>query len=202
MKLSELESILGSKFPKKWHEIHDTGAMEWLETGSDNWLENRERYLNDPKAFLILSCDCEPLMFDEIPERLDELNEWISWRGEYDGARLKRGIKLIPFAQRGNGDLYCFLYEGEDEPKIILYCHDFYEDSCLMWKNLDELLYDCMLDAVEPEYGDDVDDEHWQAHLGFLTEEQRTRLIGRSREDIYDEYLCMPEQTENIFESI
>ena len=63
MTLSELESIIGVKFPKKWHEIYNTGAMEWLEAGVG--------------VFLMLSCDCEPLMFDEIPERIEEVGEWI-----------------------------------------------------------------------------------------------------------------------------
>ena len=79
MKLSELESKLGIKFPKKWHEIYDTGAMEWLEISAEKFREDSDRYTSDPKSFLMLNCDCEPLPFDEIPERLDEIREWISW---------------------------------------------------------------------------------------------------------------------------
>lgn len=131
MKLSELESKMGVKFPKKWHEIYDTGAMEWLEIGGEKFRENSERYRNDPKAFLMLYGSCEPLFFDEIPEYLDELNEWISWRTKDDGAVLKDGLTLIPFGHNAGGDLYCFLYDGDrnSEPKIILYFHDCFEDQ-------------------------------------------------------------------------
>lgn len=203
MNLSELENSIGAKFPKKWHEIYDTGAMEWLEVGSEVFRANRDKYLNDPRAFLILGgCDCEPLMFEEIPERIKWVGELVSWRIEYDGAVLRKGLTLIPFAMRANGDLFCFVYEGSltDEPKIILYCHDCFEDEYLMWANLDELLYECMLEACDPDFGVDISNESWQAHLNYLTEQQRKRLVGRSGEELYGEYLALPEITENIWE--
>ncbi len=176
--------------------------MEWLEAGVGVFRKNRDKYLNDPKAFLMLSCDCEPLMFDEIPERIEEVGEWISWRTEHDGAALKKGVALVPFAMRGNGDLFCFICQGDlmDEPKIMLYCHDCYEDEYLMWTSFDELLYECMLQTADPDFGDDITDEHWQMHLDYLTEEYRTRLVGRSREDMYNEYLNLPEIMESIWE--
>lgn len=31
MKLDQIESILDISFPKKWKDIHSTGAMEWME---------------------------------------------------------------------------------------------------------------------------------------------------------------------------
>ncbi len=37
-------------------------------------------------------------------------------------------------------------------------------------------------------------------HLDYLTEEYRTRLVGRSREDMYNEYLNLPEIMESIWE--
>ena len=68
MKLMELEQQLGILFPKKFHEIYETGAMEWLEMNSEQIQKNRNDYLQDTKAFLMLNCDCEPYSFDEIPE--------------------------------------------------------------------------------------------------------------------------------------
>lgn len=203
MKLSELESKFGVKFPKKWLKIYDTGAMEWLEIGGEKFRESPERYLSDPKAFLMLNCDCEPLPFDEIPERIDEIQEWISWRTKHDGAVLKEGLTLIPFAMTGRGDLHCFLYEENtnSEPKIILYTHDCFEDRYLKWNDLEQLLYECMLEAADPDYGGDPEDETWQTHLNYLTEEDRAKLIGRTAEDLYDEFLGLPEDPEN-FENI
>lgn len=45
-----------------------------------------------------------------------------------------------------------------DEPKIILYCHDCYEDEYLMWTSFDELLYECMLQTADSDFGDDITD--------------------------------------------
>ena len=42
MTLAELEKELDVTFPKKFHEIYDTGAMEWVEAGHEKFTENRE----------------------------------------------------------------------------------------------------------------------------------------------------------------
>ena len=73
MKLMELEQQLGISFPKKFHEIYETGAMKWLEMNSEQIQKNRNDYLQDTKAFLMLNCDCEPYSFDEISEAMDTL---------------------------------------------------------------------------------------------------------------------------------
>ena len=45
MKLMELEQQLGISFPKKFHEIYETGAMKWLEMNSEQIQKNRNDYL-------------------------------------------------------------------------------------------------------------------------------------------------------------
>lgn len=82
MKLMELEQQLGISFPKKFHEIYETGAMKWLEMNSEQIQKNRNDYLQDTKAFLMLNCDCELYPFDEISEAMDTLKEWIQCREE------------------------------------------------------------------------------------------------------------------------
>ena len=112
MKLMELEQQLGISFPKKFHEIYETGAMKWLEMNSEQIQKNRNDYLQDTKAFLMLNCDCELYPFDEISEAMDTLKEWIQCREEDEEQSLLEGITLIPFGHGGNGDLYCFLDTG------------------------------------------------------------------------------------------
>ena len=51
MKADEIENILEFRFPEKWKDIHSTGVMEWME----------------------LECDCEPLFFEDIPKKSEEL---------------------------------------------------------------------------------------------------------------------------------
>ena len=48
MTLSELEKNLDVKFPEKFHEIYEPGAMEWIAAGNKKFNENKykkEQYL-------------------------------------------------------------------------------------------------------------------------------------------------------------
>ncbi len=185
MKLSELEQKLSVQFPTKFHEIHATGAMEWVELSLAQFRENRDRYLNDPTAFMMLNCDCEPLFFEEVLPRMEELSEWLRWREEDEKQVLKDGITLIPFAHMGSGDLYCFLYEeGKCEPAVILYAHDDYGNPDIIGRNFEEFLYVMMLNSVS--YEEDVDGDNWKNHLSYLTEEYRAQLDGKDADALTD----------------
>ena len=149
--------------------------------------KNGEEYIFNPNSFLMLECDCEALFFDDIPERLDILKEWISWREEDENLVFDDNKKLIPFAQTGGGDLYCFLYENSaDEPKIVLYFHDVYDDPQLEANSFDEFLYVILLSSASWEGV--IDDEHWRAHYQLLNEEYKQKIDNRSVEDLAEEY--------------
>ena len=187
MKLDQLENILDFQFPKKWKEIHSTGVMEWVEQSLQEFRENKEKYINDPKCFFMLDSDCEPLFFDDIPKRLEELKEWISWREEDDNVSLKEGVKLIPFAQNGGGDLYCFLEEGNvEEPQIVLYYHDDYTGPVLEANSFDEFIYVTLLASAS--WSEDIDNDSWKAHYQLLNDEYKRKIDGRTAEELADEY--------------
>ncbi|MBQ8827344.1 MAG: SMI1/KNR4 family protein [Oscillospiraceae bacterium] len=187
MKLTDIETKFEVKFPKKWHEIYETGAMEWMETENSEFIKNVHKYTDDPKAFFMLDCDCEPLSVWDIEERAGELKEWISWRCEDEGESFDESVKLVPFAMTGAGDLYCFMYKPDaDEPEVILYLHDEYDDPDIIGRDFDEFLYVMMLNAVS--WDEDIDGEHWQAHLEYLSDEYRSKLEGKSSEELSEEY--------------
>ena len=120
----------------------------------------------------MISCDCEPLSFESIPERLEELNEWISWREEDEDLVFDGRLKLIPFAQTSGGDLYCFLYEKDvEEPKIVVYFHDVNDDPQLEANSFEEFLYVELLASASWE--GNIDNEHWRAHYDLLSEEYK-----------------------------
>lgn len=187
MTLKEIESILEIKFPKKWQEIHSKGMMEWMELSIEQFRENREQYIHNPNSFFMFESDCEPLFFDEIPERIEELKEWISWREEDEKITFDDSITLIPFAQTGCGNLYCFLYEkGVNEPKIVLYFHDVYDDPQLEAKSFDEFLYVQLLSSAS--WKGEIDNEHWKKHLLLLNDEYKSKINGRNANDLAEEY--------------
>ena len=50
----------------------------------------------------------EPMLFEEIPERAGELAERLTWRREDKGETLRGGVKLVPIAASGSGDMPCW----------------------------------------------------------------------------------------------
>lgn len=186
MKLAEVEKLFGVAFPKKFHEIYDTGAMEYLELPLLEFQKVRDKYINDPKAFMMMNGECEPLFFEEIPQRADELNEWLSWRAEDEEETVREGMRLVPFAQTGGGDLYLFLYENDTEPKVVLYYHDCFDDPLLCGRDFDEFLYYAMLDALQ--WDEDMNGAAWQAHLNYLGDEYRAKIAGKSAEELLKDF--------------
>ena len=187
MKLDQVESILDIKFPKKWTDIHSMGAMEWMEQSIQEFSENKEKNINDPKAFLMLECDCEPLFFEDIPKRLEELKEWISWREEDEKIALNEDVRLIPFAQNGGGDLFCFLYEKDvEEPRIVLYYHDDYSGPLLEASSFDEFIYVILLESAS--WSGDIDNDYWKSQYQLLNNEYKKKIDGRTAEELVEEY--------------
>lgn len=187
MTLNHIEKMLQIQFPKKWWEIYSKGMMEWMELSIEEFREKKEEYIYNPNSFFMMRCDCEPLFFDEIPERIEELKEWISWREEDEKLIFDDSMKLIPFAQTGGGDLYCFLYENAvKEPKIVVYFHDVYDDPQLEANSFEEFLYVELLASASWE--GEIDNEYWRAHYELLNEEYKNKIGNRSAKELAKEY--------------
>lgn len=187
MKLFELERQLGVTFPKAFHNIYETGAMKWLEMSNEEIRYNREAYINDSKAFLMLNCACEPYLFDEIPKAIETLKEWIGWQEQDRKVTLLKEITLIPFGHNGGGDMYCFLYsKSSSEIRIVLYYHDEYGNPEIVGHDFDEFLYIQMLDAVENE--EDINGENYQNQITYLKDTYRQKIINKDTDTLIDDY--------------
>ncbi len=198
MTLAELEKSLDVKFPKKFHEIYETGAMEWLEVDGEK--ENRDFYMNDPDAFFVLSGDPFPISFESIPEYIRELYDAIEFHEKLMNVRLDEKFRFIPFAMNGYFDYYCFMYEkGSDEPKIVMVEHNLRYNPEIIGRDFDEFLYLMMLSCVEyvveeaEFFGDDayfseLEGEQWKNHLGWLLPEYRKIITESTPEMLADFY--------------
>lgn len=204
MKLSQVEELLGITFPKKFHEIYETGAMEWLELSFEEFQKDRDKYINDPKAFMMMNGEFEPLSFEEIPERANELAERLSWRAEDKGETVREGITLVPFAQSGRGDLHLLVFEGDTEPKVVMYYADCYYAPQLWGRSFDECLFYAMLEALQ--WDEDMNGAAWRAHLEYLSDKYRAKIAGKSAEELSEDFerlgLELDKNAVNIFEVI
>lgn len=204
MTFAELEKSIDVKFPEKFHEIYKTGAMEWIEAGSEKFNGNREHYLNAPNAFLMLYSDAEPIFFEDIPECISSLNEIIGWIEEDNDVKLDEKYRLVPFAMNGGGDFYCFLYEnGTDEPKIIMVTHDVCDLPELIAKDFDEFLYimmlSCAANAADEEDFSELEGEQWENHLGWLLPEYKNKIKNTVPEKLADFYWAINFDEAEIF---
>ena len=188
MNLQKLEKKIGVKFPSKWRKIYQTGAMKWLELSKKIFSSEKNNCIYNPNSFMILNCDCELILFDEIPKQIQKLKRWIKEREQDEGSEFDKRITLIPFGQSAAGDLYCFLYENEEnfEPKVVLYMHDEYGNPDIIGENFDEFLYIQMLSAVA--YEEDVQGQHWQNHLNWLLESYRKMIENKSVDELINMY--------------
>lgn len=207
MKLSELESKFGVTFPKKFHEIYETGAMEWLEYSFEEFQKVRDKYTNDPKSFMMMiHGEFEPLAFSEIPERAEELAEWLSWREEDEEETLREGVKLVPIAQTGGGDLHLLVFDGENEPYVIQYQHDGFDMPVLWGRSFDECLYYALLESLQwsdsPDEG--MNEAAWQYQLNYLSGEYRAKIEGKTAEELMSDFKALGSELDkidlNIFE--
>ncbi len=200
MTLDELTSKLGIKFPKKFSEIYETGAMEWLEYSFEDFRTVRDRYINDPKSFMMIHGEFEPLMFSEIPERAEELAEWLSWRAEDTGETLREGVKLIPIAQTGGGDLHLLVFDGETEPKVIQYQHDDYDKPVLWGRNFDECLYYALLESLQwsDSPNEDINGAVWQYQLNYLSGEYRAKIEGKTVEELMNDFKALGSELDKV----
>lgn len=196
MKLAEIEKQFGVTFPKRFHEIYDTGAMEWLEYSLEEFQKVRDKYINDPKAFMMIHGEFEPLAFSEISERAEELAEWLSWRAEDTGETLREGVKLIPIAQTGGGDLHLLVFDGDKEPMVIQYYHDHYDDPMLWGRSFDECLYYALLESLQ--WNEDTNGAAWRYQLNYLSDEYRVKIEGRTAEELSDDFEALGSELDKI----
>lgn len=188
MTLEQLEIEMDVKFPNRFHEIYNTGAMEWLTVEREVFLSKRNQFLNNPKSFMFLSCMCEPIPFADISIWNTELKERLQAWEEIENVHLKQDIKLVPFGQSCGGDIYCFLYQNEvEEPMVIQIWHDTFDPPSIEGRDFDEFMYYQLLDSLQSD-DTDTNDAAFLAHMEFLQPQYVEKIIGKDKNILLDEY--------------
>jgi hypothetical protein len=201
MTLNELETRQEVRFPQAFHRIYDSGAMKWLELTRAELKARIEEYVSDTAAFLMLDCDCEMYLFEEIQSAAEELAQLSRWQEEDKKLKIRDGLRIVPFGHSGGGDIYCLLYTPENsEPMVIRYFHDSYEAPQIMGRDFDEFLYIQLLLAAENEQ--DVEDEYFRSNAGYLNDKYRPMVEGKSADELTDALYAMVFAPADIFERL
>ena len=201
MTLGELERQQEVRFPQAFHRIYNSGAMKWLELSRAELKARIKEYVSDTAAFLMLDCDCEMYLFEEVQSAAEELAQLSQWKEEDKKLRIKDGLRIVPFGHSGGGDIYCLLYTPENaEPMVIRYFHDSYEAPQIMGRDFDEFVYIQLLLAAENEQ--DVEEENFRNNAAYLSEKYRPMVEGKSADELTDALYAMVFSTADIFVSL
>ncbi|WP_294480387.1 SMI1/KNR4 family protein [uncultured Ruminococcus sp.] len=201
MTLGELERQQEVRFPQAFHRIYNSGAMKWLELSRAELKARIKEYVSDTAAFLMLDCDCEMYLFEEVQSAAEELAQLSQWQEEDKKLRIKDGLRIVPFGHSGGGDIYCLLYTPENaEPMVIRYFHDSYEAPQIMGRDFDEFVYIQLLLAAENEQ--DVEEENFRNNAAYLSEKYRPMVEGKSADELTDALYAMVFSTADIFVSL
>lgn len=197
MELETMEVSLGIQFPKLFHTIGQSGMMDYLihttEWDEDKFTTGRED-AGMEDFFGQSMGDCVLIAFENIQSAYDELYECLN--SDLDVYPERQSInpkyRLVPFARKISGDLYCFLYEdGEDEPKVVLYGHD--TGDVDLWANsFEEFVYfQIVEEAVDGEH--EIYSDYIKAHIPWLNDEHQQLLAEVPIQDIWEQ---LPEPQE------
>ncbi|HEX6431382.1 MAG TPA: SMI1/KNR4 family protein [Niastella sp.] len=176
--LQIIEQQFNFRYPPLYHQLYTDGMLEWGTRGP-TWITGQYPLLRENPPLLLFANDFELTNLQHIAGILDEWNDPDYWM------HIKTGLRFIPFAQNGAGDMYCFFpteQQDEDIPIVFLW-HDANRTEYKA-KNLQDFIFKCMLEAVadieEAEYGllttgDFTENRHnfLKTHQKYLTPEQQ-----------------------------
>ncbi|MBQ8965891.1 SMI1/KNR4 family protein [Ruminococcus sp.] len=199
MTLEQLERQQEVTYPAKFREIYDRGGMNWLTLSRGEFKERLREYAADSKAFLMMNCDCEMSLFEDVQALAEELAKLAQWQQEDKHVSIKKGLRIVPFGRSGGGDVYCLLYrEGMAEAQVIIFSHDGYEAPRVMGHDFDEFIYIQLLLAAEND--EDIEGENFMENLGYLSGKYRAVIQGKSAEELTDELFAMNFEEADIWE--
>lgn len=213
MTLSEVEQQLGIKLPKKWHEINDMGAMEWMELDPSQYSKKEfhqimQKYYSKPGQFMMIDGDIEPIMYADYKAEINYLNELIGDQCSEMSIKLKDGIKLLPFATTGGGDFFCFIYTDDiEQAKIGQYYHDDFDTPEIIAESFEEFLYYAVLDAAgwalnDGESDDYIDSSEFKFHIDLLTDEFKAKIGDKNFDELVTDFEALTRRLADIWDKV
>ena len=189
MTLDEFEKQNNITFPSAYKRIYATGDMEWMEKSYSYISENYNELINKNYFSLPPLGDCRFIPFEHINETLDELNEMIIMDGEFSGYihEINPKFRILPFATMLSGDIYCFLYDinQNKEPSILLYGHDT-GDWDLWAESFDSFIYSQLISAIV-DWDNPIDSTYITNQIKYLDVDYQQRFANKDIEALKNE---------------
>ena len=103
--LPQIERLAGLKYPKVFTEAGACGLMDYG-VPDRHWRERTFPALREHPPLLLYAKDFEPISLDVAVEKLKDFADPAFHMRDYTQ------FGLLPFAESGAGDVYCFLYKA------------------------------------------------------------------------------------------
>lgn len=179
MNLAEIENQYGFTYPELYKQLEQDGMLNVGEYGGD-WQATVFPKLKEKPTLLLYGSDFELLSPAAVHEALPELADPDRY------PQINPEFRLVPFAQSGGGDHYCFFLNDEDSNgvPIVLVWHDSNE-AVYLAGNLQDYIFKALLTDISDQdlYYGTTDEEfrnHFRAmmktHARYLTEKQNLVL--------------------------
>ena len=143
--LESLEKKYDFQYPELYKQLCKDGMLDTGKYGV-GWVDrNYERIKNHP-IFLIWGDDVELIEEFELDEYIRNIKDAEMWY-------VKPEFILIPFAQNGGGDWYCFYYneqQGVDIPIVMIFHDD--DNFVVLAKNLQDFIFRNLLETASDFY--------------------------------------------------
>ncbi|WP_027388638.1 SMI1/KNR4 family protein [Chryseobacterium gregarium] len=174
MTLTEIEEEYGFRYPELYRQLEKDGMLEVGEYGP-GWHSTVYPRLKENPTLLLHTGDFELLDANAVNEAIKELADPDDYR------QIKPEFKLIPFAQSGAGDHYCFLMneqDGDDIPVVFIW-HDSNEADYLA-RNLQDYIFRALLtDMSDQDVYNNVSDEEFKSNLSSILKTHTKYLTGK-----------------------
>lgn len=189
--LEKLEKKYNFQYPELYKQLCRDGMLDTGEFGA-GWVDRNYARIKDHPIFLIWSSNVELIEESELEEYIEDIKEPDMWN-------IKPGLNLIPFAQNGGGDWYCFYYneQKENNVPIVILNHDGNTGEILA-KNLQDFIFRKLLETASNYYIStdqlkNIDKVIWDlksmlnSHKIYLTEKQ-TKVLDEVYSKNFIEY--------------
>ncbi|MEG2805964.1 SMI1/KNR4 family protein [Stenotrophomonas sp.] len=147
--LAEIERTIGQTFPPLFHQLDAADQLSWG-APHPQWSSVHFPRLQAAPPVLLYAQEYEPLPREQLHPA------WEALTAEDHYNPLREDLHLLPFAQTGAGDHYCFWTNapGMAEAPVVLVWHD--DDRAdVLAANLQDFLFRKMVEAVvafDPSY--------------------------------------------------
>ncbi|PIF08836.1 SMI1/KNR4 family protein [Janthinobacterium sp. 13] len=195
MTLAEIEQQHGFTYPALYRQLDRDGMLAVGEYGPD-WYKLVYPTLTERPTLLLHADDFELLSVKAAAAAMEELADPDDYR------QIDPAFRVIPFAQTGAGDHYCFFASGQQDGDmpIVLLWHD-QDEAQYLAKNLQDFLFHMLLNSMADQdtYNDVSDDEFKEqlantlgTHARYLTARQAEVLQALLARDIIDYDVLLP----------